>query len=69
MWKWELHKHWQKYLWAAVDGLPSIYYDIAQSVVAIQLNCVKFSQFDRVGVAYAGHTWAHVKPKTASESL
>lgn len=69
MWQWELHSHWQKYLWAAVDGLPSVYNDIAQSVVAIQLNCVKLSQFDWVRVAYGGHAGAHVKPETASELL
>lgn len=62
MWQQQLPRQWQKYLWAAVDGLPSVYYDVAQGVVAIQLDCVKLSQFDRIGVAYGGHAGAHVKP-------
>ncbi len=65
MWQQELHWHWQKYLWAAVDGLPSVYDDVAQGVVAIQLDCVKLSQFDGVGVTYGGHAGAHVKPDTS----
>lgn len=64
MWRWEL-----KYLWGAIDGLPAVHGDVAQSVVAIQLNRVKLAHFDGVGIAYGGHARANVKPTTASEPL
>lgn len=51
------------YLWATINGFSSIYADISQGVVTIQLNSVELSQFDRVGVSYGGHARANVKPK------
>lgn len=44
------------YLRAAVNGLPSIHYDVTQGVVAVQLHRVELPQFDGVGVPYGGHS-------------
>lgn len=55
---------WQQYLWAAIYGLPTIQNDVAHSVIAIKLDSVKLSQFDRVGVPNGGHARAHVEPET-----
>lgn len=58
-----------QYLRAAIDGLPTIQDDVAHSVVAVQLNSVKLSQLDGVGVPNGGHAGAHVKPSSGEIEL
>lgn len=61
--------HWQQYLWAAIYGLPAIQNDVAHSVVAIQLDSVKLSQLDGVGVPNGGHARAHIEPETMIKGI